>query len=56
MGGTIHVVQVDETVLFSCGKIRCPSVVDDEFKDTLWIVGMVDVEEPTNFFCKSCQR
>jgi hypothetical protein len=47
--GTGRVVQINETVICRSGKIRCPSAVDDDIKDIVWIVGIVDAKDPTNF-------
>lgn len=45
LGGIGQQVQVDETVLSRRGVIRSPTSTDDETRDTVWIVGVV---EPNN--------
>jgi hypothetical protein len=30
--------------------IRCPSIADDNIKDTVWILGCIDNSIPSNFY------
>ncbi len=49
IGGLGLKVEVDETVLCRWGVIRNPSSADDEEKDTVWIIGIIDSVNKENF-------
>jgi hypothetical protein len=50
IGGPGKIVQVDESVLCRRGKIRSPTSSDDNIKDTVWIIGIVDAYDSSNLF------
>lgn len=50
LGGPNVVVEADETVLSRRGIIRSPTSTDDNQRETVWIVGLVDLTNSKNFF------
>jgi hypothetical protein len=50
IGGPGKIVQADESVICRRGKIRNPTSEDDSRPDTVWILGIVDASDPTNFY------
>ncbi|MGL6132098.1 MAG: IS1595 family transposase, partial [Fusobacteriaceae bacterium] len=52
LGGNNCKMEVDETVLSRKGIIREPTSTDDSRTDTVWILGLVDPNQPRNFFVK----
>ncbi|WUR02938.1 DDE-TNP-IS1595 domain-containing protein [Vairimorpha necatrix] len=50
IGGPGQVVQVDESVICRRGKIRSPTSSDDFIRDTVWILGIIDAQNPSNFY------
>ncbi|WUR04702.1 DDE-TNP-IS1595 domain-containing protein [Vairimorpha necatrix] len=50
IGGPGKIVQVDESVICRRCKIRYPTSSDDSIPDVVWILGMVEADNPTNFY------
>ncbi|KAG0442302.1 hypothetical protein DMUE_0371 [Dictyocoela muelleri] len=56
LGGLKKIVEADETVFSRRGIIRYPTSTDDEFKDTIWILGAVDSVDKSHFFLKRVKK
>ncbi|KAG0437747.1 hypothetical protein DMUE_3510 [Dictyocoela muelleri] len=52
IGGLGKTVEADETVLSRRGIIRYPTSTDDDVKDTVWILGVIDSVDKNQFFLK----
>lgn len=50
LGGNNITIEIDETVLSRRGIIKNPTTLDDETRDTVWIVGGVEKQNTKNFF------
>ncbi len=56
IGGTGKKTEVDETVLCRRGVIRNPSSSDDDIKDTVWILGIIDSQNKDSFYVKRIEN
>jgi len=52
VGGPNVIVEVDESVICRRGVIKCPTSIDDNTRDTVWIVGGIENTGERNFFVK----
>lgn len=52
LGGMGFTVQCDESVICRRGIVKCPSAIEDNVKDTVWILGCIDNTPSKNFFVK----
>ncbi|KAG0418566.1 hypothetical protein DMUE_6400, partial [Dictyocoela muelleri] len=56
LGGLGLVCEIDETVHSRRQIIREPTSIDDEYLDTIWIIGAVDNTPEKNFYLKRVEN
>lgn len=56
LGGPGKIVEIDETVLSRRQIIKCPTSIEDDFKDTIWILGAIDNTPQKNFYIKQVEN